>query len=297
MSKNKKLYQKVDVSKSKRFGNQNTNSINIILNPDLEKEDDEMYNGNIMKRPRTSNQVIENIRKAQAGLPKNIAQQILSRNNRANTESSGGMTESQLNQVYSDMLRNQNVDTMRGDVINQMEEERQAQKDTEVQANLNNVEDIISQEENDRYESLLNDFQRIDQEQEIQRMENEAFRKVIVDGLKQELDSFEDRLTNEIREVALNQNYPSSEELLSPEIDKLEEIINELQEDIRTPIRTPPSQIQTPPAPAQVSPYERNVERMPQFSITDNFALGTDVMERARNIGRGRGRGRGNGKK
>ena len=33
MSKQKKLYQKVNV-KPKKFGNQNTNAINIIINPD-----------------------------------------------------------------------------------------------------------------------------------------------------------------------------------------------------------------------------------------------------------------------
>ena len=119
------------MSKSKRFGNQNTNSINIILNPDLQKEDDEMYNENIKKTPRTSNQVINNIKEAQAGLPKNTAQQILSRNNRVNTESTEGLTENQLNQLYGDMLRNQNVDTITQDVRNQMEEQNKEQQDAE----------------------------------------------------------------------------------------------------------------------------------------------------------------------
>ena len=50
-TKTKKLYQKVDVSKSKRFGNQNTNSINVIVNPRTndESDEDEMYNRNMMR--------------------------------------------------------------------------------------------------------------------------------------------------------------------------------------------------------------------------------------------------------
>ena len=38
---------------------------------------------------------------------------------------------------------------VKGNVINQMEQQNKEQQDAEVQANLNNVEDIISQEEND----------------------------------------------------------------------------------------------------------------------------------------------------
>lgn len=47
-TKTKKLYQKVDVSKSKRFGNQNTNSINVIVNP-RDEDDDDTPNRNMMK--------------------------------------------------------------------------------------------------------------------------------------------------------------------------------------------------------------------------------------------------------
>ena len=37
----KKLYQNVNVSKPKKFGNQNTNSINVIVNPNDADDEEE----------------------------------------------------------------------------------------------------------------------------------------------------------------------------------------------------------------------------------------------------------------
>ena len=81
---NKKLYQNVNVKPNHKKGNQNTNSINIIINPDEKRnsdDDDEMYKRN---QSRTDN--VMNLYNNQPQVSDGNMGQILSKANRQDVD-------------------------------------------------------------------------------------------------------------------------------------------------------------------------------------------------------------------
>ena len=104
MDKQKKLYQKVNV-KPKKFGNQNTNAINIIINPD---ENEEMYNKNPSSRPNNSS-ILNTIQQQPREVDPSSKQMILGRAMRENVP----LTGTQLDEIENNRVNQEQVEMIK----------------------------------------------------------------------------------------------------------------------------------------------------------------------------------------
>ncbi len=208
MSKQKKLYQKVNV-KPKKFGNQNTNAINIIINPD---ENEEMYNKNPSSRPSNSS-ILNTIQQPREVDPSSMLN-ILNRANRQEknitAEDVQNLQNEQVNQEQLNMIRMQEQLIQQENQLEQMKEEA-----------LNRVEELRElayREESERVAEMASMYELMEK------------------NMAKQLEKQEDRMTAELNDVRnvmgrvkeedLNKAMPAKDELepIFDEVEKLERI-------------------------------------------------------------------------
>ena len=200
MSKHKKLYQKVNV-KPKKFGNRNTNAINIIINPD---ENEDMYNKTPSFRPSN---ILNTIREQPREVDPSSKQMILGRAMREDVPITGTqLDELENNRVNQEQLnlmeleerfnvQQQQVDQDREMMGNRLEEMRQTLAEDRATANVHN------QYVTDYVDTLFDYRDRLDNERDEQR----------------------DR-SPENPQQYLDANYPRPDELNDPIMQQLDEI-------------------------------------------------------------------------
>ena len=209
MDKQKKLYQKVNV-KPKKFGNQNTNAINIIINPD---ENEEMYNKNPSSRPNNSS-ILNTIQQQPREVDPSSMSNILNRANRQEknitAEDVQNLQNEQVNQEQLNMIRMQEQLIQQENQLEQMKEEA-----------LNRIEELRElayREESERVAEMASMYELMEK------------------NMAKQLEKQEDRMTAELNDVRnvmgrvkeedLNKAMPAKDELepIFDEVEKLETI-------------------------------------------------------------------------
>ena len=113
----KKLYQNVNVKKNHKKGNQNINSINIILNPDTQEE---MYKQGASQRPSSNDSVFNLYNQASEPVnPYNMAQ-ILGKANREELTT----TAQEVQQANTEVQANNVINAMNEGITKEMSEEQ-----------------------------------------------------------------------------------------------------------------------------------------------------------------------------
>ena len=206
MSKQKKLYQKVNV-KPKKFGNQNTNAINIIINPD---ENEGMYNKNPTSRPNNSS-ILNTIQQPREVDPSSMLN-ILNRANRQEknitAEDVQNLQNEQVNQEQLDMIKMQEQLIQQEKQLEQIKEESLSR--------IEQIRELAYREEDERVAEMVSMYELMEK------------------NMASQLEKQEDRMTAELNDVRnvmgrvkeedLNNAMPAKDELnpIFDEVEKLE---------------------------------------------------------------------------
>lgn len=268
----KKLYQNVSVSKPKKFGNQNTNSINVIVNPN-DADNDEEEAGMPVSKIAQLNALNK---QGMSPMEMNFIQQEALRND----EPINGQTISQSNQELNDaedlrILQQGAVEqlqerVMEGEAQEAMDALNRLQSDV-----LNSVRYQVEKEEafslqDEAMNQLISMFERQNEE------DVEAFQRE-QDGLKAQLLEQQEntRMMNEelmarqrdLEEERVQEREYAREHMiemkeLEDEVARMTDVINthmadeEIEEGFNTPNQL------TPPPPQYTSPLMETFEEM-----------------------------------
>jgi len=283
----KKLYQNVNVKKNHKKGNQNINSINIILNPNGNGED-EMYNQGAPQRPSSNDSIYNIMSQPQQPVNPSSMGQILGRANREEPTT----TAEEVEEANKKEQVGQMIDEAQVQISNEEQMEQQAIQNAQLRENIEDVSNTIrgsseiAQQEQATVNAMLNDFgsdletvnERLNILQQTRqladanddafhssiRTENEAYRIQLGKAMKAELDGMRERMLEDLsRHNYLLSQYPSEAELNAEDdlgndvIELLGDYINTVEDYVETvsPEKgfvTPSAVIGTPVNPQQV---------------------------------------------
>lgn len=251
---NKKLYQNVNVKPNHKKGNQNTNSINIIINPDEKRngDDDEMYK---RKQSRTDN--VMNLYNNQPQVSDSNMGQILGRANRQDVD----LKQDDVVEANADLNADNVIGAIQENINSeQLEEMLEAERIRNAE-NFSNISQTIEDE------FLMNRQREADIQQELANQqflmdeENKALKQIIVAGVDARLEDFlQDVYRNELFQSA----YPSDLDASFSSIDEPPS-----QGNSTSPFTTP--QQKSPPKASQVPRSKTPVSRISSETIPPYF--------------------------
>jgi hypothetical protein len=251
---NKKLYQNVNVKPNHKKGNQNTNSINIIINPDEKRngDDDEMYK---RKQSRTDN--VMNLYNNQPQVSDSNMGQILGRANRQDVD----LKQDDVVEANADLNADNVIGAIQENINSeQLEEMLEAERIRNAE-NFSNISQTIEDE------FLMNRQREADIQQELANQqflmdeENKALKQIIVAGVDERLEDFlQDVYRNELFQSA----YPSDLDASFSSIDEPPS-----QGNSTSPFTTP--QQKSPPKASQVPRSKTPVSRISSETIPPYF--------------------------
>lgn len=237
----KKLYQNVNVKPNHKKGNQNTNSINIIINPDEKRngDDDEMYK---RKQSRTDN--VMNLYNNQPQVSDSNMGQILGRANRQDVD----LKQDDVVEANADLNADNVIGAIQENINSeQLEEMLEAERIRNAE-NFSNISQTIEDE------FLMNRQREADIQQELANQqflmdeENKALKQIIVEGVDARLEDFlQDVYRNELFQSA----YPS--DLDEGSIDEPPSQGNSTSSPFTPQQKSPPKASQVPRSKTPVS--------------------------------------------
>ena len=201
MTKTKKLYQKVDV-KPKRFGNNNTNAINIIIRPEEKEKNEEEERAEKTTRP-SSTQILNTLSQQPSAMDDGMKHQVLGRVSRLDGQS-----------------------LSKEDLEQQFQQQQQQQLDMIQRMNDSDARQQMSGEANEELIQHIEELRNhVDLRGQMEEEANDAYKMMISQGVKTSLLEMEDRLRQEFEEQHRFNTPPMTPP--QSEIDELEDAIAE----------------------------------------------------------------------
>ena len=270
----KKLYQNVNVSKPKKFGNQNTNSINVIVNPN--DADDEGEGTNI---PTSKIAQLNALNKqGMSPMDMNYIQQEALRQG----EPIDGQTINESNQELNDA---EDLRTLQQGAVEQIQERVMEGEAQEAMAGLsrlqsdvlNNVRYQVEKDENDAerevqqeqmefmnryYEEDVEAFQREQEGLRAQLLEQQENTRMINEDMMARQQDFEEERQRE-REYSREGTLKEMKEL-EDEMARMTGVMNThlAEDEVEEGFNTPQNQLTPPPPEQYTSPLMETFEQM-----------------------------------